>query len=165
MAGDFIRWQKGLPRKPEVLQVASRLGVSAVTAAGHMMVLWEWADDVTIDGNVSGATAQLLDSIAGLPGLSDAMAATVPHPWLLLDHTGVTFVHYDRHNGQCAKKRMQENDRLRRWREAQKTETRCATPYETRFIPPTERVSTRVQNVSRTPLEKRRVEGISHGEE
>jgi hypothetical protein len=123
MAGDFIRWQKGLTRKPEVLQVASRLGVSAVTAAGHMMQLWEWADDVTTTGFVPGATPDLMDAIAGLPGLAEAMAATMPHPWIeIYDGQGAQFANYERHNGQCAKKRMQENERLRKWRERKKAE-------------------------------------------
>lgn len=113
MAGDFIRWQKGLSRKPEVLQVARRLGISPAAAAGHMMVLWEWADDVTVDGNVPGATADLMDSIAGMPNLCDALQRTMPHPWLLLDSSGATFVRYERHNGQCAKRRMADAERKR----------------------------------------------------
>jgi len=120
MAGDFIRWEKGLTRKPEVLQVAAKLGLSAVTAAGHMMLLWEWADDATTDGYIPGATPQLTDAIAGFPGISEAMGATLPRPWLEFFAEGVRFPNYERHNGRCAKKRISDAERLRAWRKKQK---------------------------------------------
>lgn len=45
MAGDWLKWTKGLARKPEVLHIAAQLGRSRHEVASVLMELWEWADD------------------------------------------------------------------------------------------------------------------------
>jgi len=120
MAGDYIRWQKGLVRKPEVAQIARATGLDVFSVAARCMAIWEWADEVTITGVVEGATREQIDMLAMHCGFCAAMEACRPHGWIMVDENGVSFPNYERFNGQCAKKRMNEAQRLRRWRETQK---------------------------------------------
>jgi hypothetical protein len=120
MAGDFIRWQKGLVRKPEVAQIARATGLDAFSVAARCMAVWEWADEVTTTGVVDGATREHIDMLAAHVGFCKAMEECRPHAWIMVDGDGVTFPNYDRYNGQCAKKRAAEAQRVRRWREQQK---------------------------------------------
>jgi hypothetical protein len=116
MAGDFIRWQKGLHRKPEVGQISRMSGLDAFSVAARCMAVWEWADEVTTTGVIDGATREQVDMIAMHPGFAAALESTRPHPWLLIDDQGLTFPNYDRHNGRCAKFRERDAERKREWR-------------------------------------------------
>jgi hypothetical protein len=120
MASDFIRWQKGLVRKPEVAQIARATGLDAFSVAARCMVIWEWADEVTTTGVVDGANREQIDLLAMHTGFCAALEACRPHGWIMVDEDGVSFPNYDRHNGRCAKKRVEDNNRLRRWREQQR---------------------------------------------
>lgn len=114
MAGHWIQWEKGLTRKPEVMQIAAALGCTDQHAAACCMLVWEWADDVTVDGLVK-ARLDAVDRIAGQPGLADAMADC---GWLVVSDSAIQFPHYDRHNGQCAKARAIDAARKRSGRRA-----------------------------------------------
>ncbi len=116
MAGDFIRWEKGLCRKPEVIQMARKLGISIPETAARCMMFWEYADEATTTGDLPGVTEDVIDEIAGIQGLAKAMSETVPNPWLDLSETGAFITNYERHNGKCAKKRAQDADRKYRSR-------------------------------------------------
>ncbi len=120
MAGDFIRWQKGLQHKPEVGQIARATGLDVFSVAARLMAIWCWADEVTTTGVVDGATREQVDLLAMHTGFCAAMEGCRPHGWIMVDDDGVSFPNYDRHNGQCAKKRVMEAQRVRRWREQQK---------------------------------------------
>lgn len=111
MAGDFIRWEKGLCRKPEIIQMARKLKRSIPEVAARCMMFWEYADEATTDGHLPGVTEEVIDEIAGLPGLAKAMSETVPAPWLSITDLGALILNYDRHNGRCAKKRLIDADR------------------------------------------------------
>jgi hypothetical protein len=118
MAGDFIRWQKGLHRKPEITQIAKATGLDPFSVAARCMAVWEWADEATTTGIIEGSCREVVDRLAEHDGFCAAMECTRPHPWVIADDQGLTFVNYDKHNGRCAKHRIKENERLRRWREA-----------------------------------------------
>lgn len=111
MAGDWIKWEKGLINKPEVAQIARALSVSKYDAAARLMCIWEFADGATCDGNVLGMTADDIDEISGIVGMAHSMSKTRPAPWLLVDATGITFPNYERHNGKNAKRRAMEKNR------------------------------------------------------
>lgn len=120
MAGHWIKWEKGLTRKPEVMQIATALGVTDQHAAACLMLVWEWADDVTVDGLIR-ARADAVDRVAGHPGLSDAM---IDAGWLVVGETTLQFPNYDRHNGSCAKARALDASRKRSERHAAGKRTR-----------------------------------------
>jgi hypothetical protein len=130
MAAEWIKWTKGLARKPEVLQIASRLGVSRHAAVGILMEVWEWADDnVVIDDSASGfdpdncpgsvrlgdQSASLFDATFGVPGLADAMTAV---GWIAIRSGSLVFPNFARHNGKSAKARALDSARKRTARQS-----------------------------------------------
>jgi len=114
MAGDWIKWVKGLTRKREVVAMAAALEVSRKEVAATLMEVWEWADDNTSDGHVPGVTKTFLDEVACITGFADAMSTV---GWLTITEAGIAFSNFDRNNGKSAKKRALAADRKRKQRE------------------------------------------------
>lgn len=125
MAGEWIKWVKGLARKPEVVQIAHRLGLSRHAAAGLLMEVWEWADDnADVDEKLSGSepdtcpgsvrlgeqSSQLFDATFGVSGLADAMTAV---GWISIRSGSLVFPNFARHNGKSAKARALDSARKR----------------------------------------------------
>jgi len=52
MAGDWLKVEKGLGKKPKVLRIARRLGLDRRVVAMSLVELWSWVDDVSVDGRV-----------------------------------------------------------------------------------------------------------------
>ena len=109
---DWIKWTKGLVTKPEVFAIAAALHLDRHEVAGRLMVVWEWADGVTVDGHVD-APVDAVDVVAGVAGFGNAMKNA---GWLS-DNGSVTFPHFDRHNGASAKARSLKSERQARWRD------------------------------------------------
>lgn len=116
MAGEYIRWVKGLSRRREVLVLARELKMSRREAACCCMEIWEWADDETTDGHIAGVTLEFIDGIIGVPGFARAMCA--PNVvWLIEKPDGIFFPRWDKNNGKCAKMREYERRKKRQQRE------------------------------------------------
>ena len=125
MAGDWIKWTKGLAYKPEVIRIAEILCKDRHEIAGRLMVLWEWTDsNVTFmsrsERDTDEATVSLgdnagshLDSIVGLSGFADAMTAV---GWLRSRNGSLSFPNLARHNGQTAKDRALASSRQQKSR-------------------------------------------------
>jgi hypothetical protein len=120
MAGDWIKWVKGLARRPEVLQMAFALGKTRHEVAGLLMEFWEWADDnvvvETTSANspgfvrIASASLALVDSIIGVAGFAESMSSV---GWLHVRSGSLEFPKYGRHNGNSAKRRGLDVDRKR----------------------------------------------------
>lgn len=110
MAGDWIKWQKGLERKPEIVRIARTLNTSPINAAAMCMQVWSWADDNSTDGVVPGLTPEDVSTVVGLPGIAEAMTVA---GWLVISDSGIQFPNYDRHNGSTAKARALDASRKR----------------------------------------------------
>jgi hypothetical protein len=153
MAGDWIKWTKGLERKREVLMMAASLDRAPEEIAGRLMRLWDWCDDNIGDGQVaeSGCASvtlgaqqlSLIDGITGVVGFADAMSAT---GWLVQENWTLTFPNYARHNGKTAKSRSLSQWRMQRKRYAddvtsaqpeKRREEYINTPLPPKFIAPT----------------------------
>ncbi|MBX3380916.1 MAG: hypothetical protein KF805_12560 [Phycisphaeraceae bacterium] len=113
MAGDWIKWLKGLGFRSEVLTVARKLNVHRGVIALACMEMWEWADSETIDGHVRGATAELIDAKVCLPGFSSALESV---GWLKVKTEGISIPNFGRHNGKPAKLRAMKTKRQNDWR-------------------------------------------------
>lgn len=141
MAGDWIKWCKGLPQKKEVLGIAEALGVSPIHAAGMCMVFWEWLDgniaekDIDGDGNAHVTLGplqhQFLDRLVGADGFATALAAV---GWLNLRQGSLTVPNFTRHNGQTGKSRALTSERVSsyRKRQTQASSPKCNAPSVTR---------------------------------
>ncbi len=116
MAGDWIKWVKGLSRRREVIVLARKLNMSRREAATACMEIWEWADNETHDGHVRGATRDDIDLMLGLTGFAAALEAPEVG-WLKVNSVGVTFTNWDRNNSESAKRRALESRKKRRQRD------------------------------------------------
>lgn len=130
MAGDWIKWTKGLTRKREVLLIASALNKPAEEIAGRLMILWEWCDDNVTEENIDaignafvtlGAQQNaLIDALTGAQGFAEAMQSV---GWLRYENCTLTFPNFTRHNGKTAKTRALTQRRVKRSRNADVTQT------------------------------------------
>lgn len=121
MAGDWLKWCKGLARKPEVLHMASQLGISRHDVAARLMEVWEWADDnaeLVLDLSefcpgvvrLPSASASIIDDFAGISGFADSMSSV---GWVTIRDGRIEFPKFSRHNGKLAKTRALDADRKR----------------------------------------------------
>ena len=110
MAGHWIKWEKGLEQKPEVIRIAKAMRTTPLHAAAMCMRVWAWADDNCTDGVVAGFDGSDLDAVVGIDGISKSMASV---GWLLVSESGMQFPNYDRHNGITAKERALNANRMR----------------------------------------------------
>lgn len=125
MAGEWIKWVKGLVRKREIILVANKLKVDRRIVASSCMLFWEWADDETTDGHLGGVAAGDIDAIADLPGLA---ASLVEIGWLRITAQGTTIVNWERNNGESAKSRGMAQRRQGRKRSADIAPDPCHAP-------------------------------------
>lgn len=116
MAGNWIKWVKGLTKRREVIVLARKLNVSCREAACACMEMWEWADDETEDGHIKGATAADIDLQFGIPGFAVALESPEVG-WLRVNSQGLTFPRWDRHNGESAKRRANDAAKKRQQRD------------------------------------------------
>ena len=108
MAGDWIKMRVCLWTHPKVVTVASRLSVTKTHAIGALYCAWCIADQhANKNGHIS-MTADALDSLCEMPGLTAAMASV---GWMTLGETSLQFVSYQEHNGATAKQRASANKR------------------------------------------------------
>lgn len=109
MAGDWIKWQKGLVYKPKVMRIAHLLGKSRFECAALCMVVWEWCDDNMENCYAVGVTKTALDDVTGVRGFGDALVAV---GWVVEVEDGLCFPNFERHNGQTAKIRASTKKRM-----------------------------------------------------
>ena len=116
---NYIAWDVTLPRKPEVLKIAKRFGITPHEAAGRCMEVWALADGLTENGLLDGYEPADVDHAAGLEGFGEAMRKV---GWLQADEQGLIFPNWDRWNIKSAKKRAQDRERQRRHRQKRNAE-------------------------------------------
>jgi|GEM_PF-6566489 len=154
MAGDWIKWTKGLASRREVVILASMLSRDPHEIAGRLMVLWEWCDENVTDQDVEPGTsnvslilgdkaAAFVDARLGLPGMAEALASPGVK-WIEFRSGGrCVFPNLARHNGTSAKTRAYES----RKKELQRSRPAKASPE----------MSPEVGDKTGTREEKRRV--------
>ena len=137
MAGDWIKWTKGLARRREVLGIAVRLSIAPAHAAGLCMLFWEWLDDnvtgsqVDDHGNAHVTLGSLQpDFIDSLVCASGFAAALTAEGWLCLRSGSLAVPNFCRHNGQTAKQRVVTSERVGRFRASKcnAATVTCVTP-------------------------------------
>lgn len=109
MAGDWIKFQIDTPDKPEVVAIASRLGIDPDAVVGKLIRVWSWFDKHTVDGNAESVTLAFLDRITGVTGFGEQMVYV---GWLHQNGSTLTMVNFAYHNGKSAKSRALGRDRV-----------------------------------------------------
>ena len=141
MAGDWIKWSKGLNKRREVLAVSSRLNTSPAHVAGLCMIFWEWLDDnvaeAQIDDNGNAVVTlgalqpSFIDAIVGVSGFAAALSA---EGWLHQRSGSLVVPNYSRHNGQTAKDRALTAERVAKHR-GKKCNGESVTPVTVAALP------------------------------
>ena len=153
MAGEWIKWTKGLHRKREVLMIAARMSLPAAHVAGLCMVLWEWLDDNLSADQIENGNAhvtlgalqpEFLDALVGASGFAAALAAV---GWMNVRSGSLVVPNYSRHNGQTAKDRALTAERV----------------AKTRFLGASKCNARTVTNVTPPPLPEKRREEVNTG--
>ena len=113
MAGDWIKMRCNLDTDPAVFQMAAALEMDELAVVGRLWKVWAWADQHIADCNAVSVTANVLDRITTTPGFAEAMRKV---GWLEGRDGDLSFPHFDRHNGQTAKKRALTKNRVEKTR-------------------------------------------------
>lgn len=122
MAGDWIKMRSNLHEDPDVVAIASLTSgfcpdsVRVMSAqcpeifltVGRLHRIWAWANEHSTDGKKVQVPLSFLDGLAACPGFAQAM---VDVHWLSTDGKTVSFLRFDRHNGQSAKARAMDSAR------------------------------------------------------
>jgi hypothetical protein len=110
MAGDWIPWSKGLPKKLEVLRIARLTGRDRRLVACLLMEFWEWADDQTEDGFLSGMDVRNLSALHA--DTDDAFwSAVIDSGWLAPADGGLMVPNFCFWMGRSAKRRLKDTKR------------------------------------------------------
>jgi len=115
MAGDWIKWVKGLTKKPEIVLMASTLKKSRREVAAMCMEFWEWCDEnisedtFTPNGSAFVKLSPLdddnlafIDALVGTAKFADSLTAV---DWLRCRDGRIELPGFALHNGQTAKTR------------------------------------------------------------
>ncbi len=134
MAGDWIEYEKALPEKPKVLQIAGILRMDRYAVVGRLLEIWSWFDAHTEDGNAIGVTKEFLDERVGVTGFCNAMKDA---GWMTELHepcNGLSVTNFSKHNGESAKKRLKTNQRVANHRKKAKKKQECNAESVTKSV-------------------------------
>jgi hypothetical protein len=130
VAGEWIKYECGLPGKPEVMAITAALGWDDTDlTVGKLMRLFAWFDQQTTDGNATGVTPALLDKFIGVTGFVQALMDV---RWIVADERGLSLHNFGKHNGETAKARAQTAKRVANHRSNAATVTPALAKEEKR---------------------------------
>lgn len=109
MAGDWIKVEHALPDKPEVMEIATTLGIDSDAVVGKLIRVWTWFDNHTEDGNAPVTVRALLERYTNVTGFVTSMLQV---GWMEEKDGMLSVARFDRHNGQTAKNRANTNRRV-----------------------------------------------------
>jgi hypothetical protein len=125
MAGDWIKIEHALPDKPEVMEMATALGIDSDAIVGKLIRVWTWFDNHTADGNAPVTVRALLDRYTGVTNFVTTMESV---GWMEQVNDRLIVRHFDRHNGQTAKSRANTNRRVAKARSCNGDSVTNVTP-------------------------------------
>lgn len=122
MAGDWIKWMKGLTHRREILAIGIELDIHRRIVASACMEFWEWADDNTTNGFIESVTLASVDTLIGITGFGSALVTV---GWLDVRENGIQLKRWERYNSQSAKKRAINSLSQRKNRSGEKPKRKC----------------------------------------
>lgn len=147
MAGDWIKIEHSLPHKPEVMQLASMLGIDEMAVVGHLVLFWSWCDqNLSPDCPATIGTTSGLDRVVGRAGFATAMEKV---GWLNFLDGKIEIPNYDHHLSESAKKRALEQRKKRRQRESNTMLAKAQSPKLSPSCPATIGTKTALENRDR----------------
>lgn len=114
MSSGWIKIEKTLPTKPEVIALSRILKIDRFAVVGRLVVLWSWMDDISPNGNADSVTSQFIDETACTKGFANALQKV---GWLVVEKGRLAFPRFEVHNGQTSKARALTARRANEFRE------------------------------------------------
>lgn len=108
MSMAWIKMRVDLQTNPKVVRIMSALKADKFRIIGGLHAVWSVFDAHSEDGRLDGYSFELMDSIIGWNGFSQAMAAA---GWLRQDGEVLVAPDFIDHNGRTAKRRAMETQR------------------------------------------------------
>lgn len=116
MASDWMKVRLSLATCAKVRVIAHDMGVPVAHALGCMVTFYSWAHEQTTDGFLAGITEADIDEIAGgARGFAKALQNRAVR-WLRVVEDGVWVERWVKHNGEGAKARAENSQRMSRTR-------------------------------------------------
>ena len=106
----WIKIETHTPDKTEIRHIARLCRCTKAEAFLAFFRVFVWLDEETDDGQVEFFTPCDADDIGGLRGLGAALQEV---GWIRFGPAGAAVAHWDRHNGQSAKRRCLDAERKR----------------------------------------------------
>lgn len=118
MASLWIKIDRDLPHKPEVMRMAELLGVDELQVVGHLVLFWSWCDaNMSLDCPDVIGTKRGLNRAACHDGMVDAL---IEVGWLQVVQDGVQekyrIPNFERHLSKSAKTRALDQQKKQRKR-------------------------------------------------
>ena len=115
MAGDWIKIEKGLTTKAEVVKMATELNIDRRHVAGLCLDFWSWVDSNMLRSCCAHVTqVSEIDDVVGHMGFGSALHNV---GWVDFKKGHLTIPKYDRHNSKSAKQRALAKERMLRYRD------------------------------------------------
>ncbi len=110
---DWLKVEHCLGDKPEVVVMASHLGMDRFAVVGRLLAVWTWFDCHTLNGNARSVPGSFIDTLIGCAGFAEAMQLA---GWLNAENGGISVPNFGRHISKSAKARALGNIRKERFR-------------------------------------------------
>lgn len=147
MAGDWIKWVKGLPRKPEVVRLAGMLSLSRAEVVSRLMTFWEWCDDNIPDDAIrengsafvelsphDGDNMAFVDDLVCTSQFANSLALV---KWIHFRDGRIELPNFGRHNGETAKTRARNARNQKKKRDKSPDDSsKSVTTTQTVMSPP-----------------------------
>jgi hypothetical protein len=114
MAGDWLKVETCTPDKPEVWVIAEELELDPDAVFGKIFRVWVWFDLQTERGNAPNVTKKLLNRLVGVTGFCESV---INAGWMIEQDGIVSLPHFERHNGESAKKRALTAKRVAKYKQ------------------------------------------------
>lgn len=110
---NWIKIQKNLHEKPEVMQLCFELGLTEFDVTGRLIAFWSWWDTHSETGREVSQICHTLNRITGHENFCEAMKKV---GWLEEKHGHFIVPNFEKHFGESAKKRLNAQIRQKKHR-------------------------------------------------
>ena len=149
----WFKFDHSLPEKPEVLEIARRLGIPRAHVVGALCLVWRWFSEQTVTGSSRDCHADVQD-VSGLPGFGEAMEAV---GWLVREGGVMRVPGFERWLGSAKDARRQHEKRNRDRGKAMSRDNHVTVTHSSVTITPQTQTQTQTQTPSSLRSEGRAV--------
>jgi hypothetical protein len=109
MSGDWSKLENITPWKFEIIEMASILNKDRQTMVGVFVEYIVWVNEQCERAFIPASVQEVIDDKLNCPGFCDALQKV---GWMNINTSDLEIINFDRHNGNTAKSRAQNNRRV-----------------------------------------------------